>query len=128
MEKLRFFACGCEAGGGRTISDAASRRPVGVLGGEAREEKLEERREDLGEEEGSEAEAGESQTLIRGEEASVLRRTSSVLICDGWRIGKYVEAENILDICLRELTGSVTKMSSQCHLVQATEQSLVSAW
>ena len=61
---------------------------MGVLGGEAREEKLEDRREDLGEEEGSEAEAGESQTLIRGEEASVLRRTSSVLICDGWRIGK----------------------------------------
>ena len=88
MEKLRFFACGCEAGGGRTISEAASRRSVGVLGGEAREEKLEDRREDLGEEEGSEAEAGESQTLIRGEEASVLRRTSSVLICDGWRIGK----------------------------------------
>ena len=58
-----------------------------VLGGEAREEKLEDRREDLGEEEGSEAEAGESHTLIRGEEASV-RRTSSVLICDGWRIGK----------------------------------------
>ena len=87
MEKLRFLACGCEAVEGRTISEAASRRSVGVLGGEAREEKLEDRREDLGEEEGSEAEAGESQTLIRGEEASV-RRTSSVLICDGCRIGK----------------------------------------
>ena len=85
MEKLRFFACGCEAGGGRTISEAASRRSVGVLGGEAREEKLEERREDLGEEEGSEAEAGESHTRMSGES---LRRPSSVLIWAGWRMGK----------------------------------------
>ena len=85
MEKLRFLAWGCEAAGGRMISEAASRRSVGVRGGEAREEKLEDMREDLGEEAGSEAEAGESHTRMSGES---LRRPSSVLIWAGWRMGK----------------------------------------
>ena len=73
---------------------------MGVLGGEAREEKLEDIRDDLGEEEGSEAEAGESHTLIRGEAASLRGwRTSSVFICDGWRRGRKGDeaAENILN-------------------------------
>ena len=57
---------------------------MGVLGGEASEEKLEDIRDDLGEEDGSDAEAGESQTLMRGEAASLRGwRTSSVFICDG---------------------------------------------
>jgi len=78
MEKLRFFA-GC---GGRIISDAASKTSVGVLGGEASDEKLEDNI-DLGDEDGNNAlgeamEAGESQTLIIGEDVSL--RPSSVLI------------------------------------------------
>ena len=82
MEKLRFLAWGCEAAGGRMISEAASRRSVGVRGGEAREEKLEDMREDLGEEAGD---TGESHTRMSGES---LRRPSSVLIWAGWRMGK----------------------------------------
>ena len=72
---------------------------MGVLGGEASEEKLEDIRDDLGEDEGSEAEAGESHTRIRGEAASLRGwRTSSVFICDGWRRGRKGEAaENILN-------------------------------
>ena len=78
MEKLRFLA-GC---GGRIISEAASKTSVGVLGGEANDEKLEESI-DLGDEDGNDAlgeaiEAGESQTLIMGEDVSL--RPSSVLI------------------------------------------------
>ena len=81
MEKLRFLA-GCEAGG-RIISDAASRTSVGVLGGDASDEKLDDII-DLGDEDGSDGlgettdEAGESQTLMIGEDVSLL--PSSVLI------------------------------------------------
>ena len=82
MEKLRFLA-GWEAAGGLTISEAASSRSVGVLGGEASDEKLvdiidlgdDDGRDDLGE---AVEEAGESHTLMMGDEVSLL--PSSVLI------------------------------------------------
>ena len=81
MEKLRFLA-GCEAGG-RMTSDAASNTSVGVRGGEANDEKLDDI-VDLGDEDGNDGlgettdEAGESQTLMIGEDVSLL--PSSVLI------------------------------------------------
>ena len=82
MEKLRFLA-GWEAAGGLIISEAASSRSVGVLGGEASDEKLvdiidlgdDDGRDDLGE---AVEEAGESLTLMMGDDVSLL--PSSVLI------------------------------------------------